>query len=206
MRVDHDFSDRDHVYGIYNASAQHHVLTRWYRRHTPGLALRRTCRRNDTLSLSYTRTFTNNVINEARGGFNHQQARASQQHHPGGFLSSIGFDQSDIDAYGGSGWAQMNLDTFGHPAVSFSNTFATFHNGGRNTDRPMDQNLATFGDTLTWVIGKHNLKMGADFVRNAAIDGFAVNRGNPRGLMTYTGARSRLRSRNFLLGEPPTSV
>ena len=65
--------------------------------------------------------------------------------------------------------------------------------------------MTTFGDTLTWVIGKHNLKMGADFVRNAAIDGFAVNRGNPRGLMTYSGGGTTPFA-NFLLGAPPTSV
>ena len=34
--------------------------------------------------------------------------------------------------------------------------------------------------------GKHNLRMGADFVRNQAVDGFALNRGNPRGSMTYS--------------------
>src|SRR5262249_23922109 len=31
----------------------------------------------------------------------------------------------------------------------------------------------------------HNFKFGADWVRNWAIDGFALNRGNPRGAMTY---------------------
>src|SRR5207244_10812842 len=96
------------------------------------------------------------------------------------------------------------LQTHGHPAISFSGAFATFQNGGRNTDRPLDQNLFTFGDTLTWVFGKHNFKMGADFVRNAAVDGFAVNRGNPRGLMTYTGGNTDPFA-NFLLGGPPTS-
>ena len=61
-----------------------------------------------------------------------------------------------------------------------------FDNGGRNTFRPLSQSLTTFGDTLTWVRGKHNLKFGADWVRNWALDGFALNRGNPRGSMTYT--------------------
>jgi len=69
----------------------------------------------------------------------------------------------------------------------------------------MDQNLATFGDTLTWTVGKHNLKMGADFVRNYAVDGFALNRGNPRGLLTYSGSGTTPYA-NFLLGQPPFSV
>jgi len=31
--------------------------------------------------------------------------------------------------------------------------------------------------------------MGADFVYNQALDGFALNRGNPVGLITYTWIR-----------------
>jgi hypothetical protein len=203
LRVDHDFSDRDHVYAVYNASANTTARNLVQSPYT-GLGLTQNVRRNDTLSVSYTRAFTNNVVNEARGGFNKQQARLNSNTTLNSFLTSVGFDQSDIDAYG-SVVGAPELDTFGHAAVSFSNRFATFQNGGRNTDRPQDQNLATFGDTLTWVVGKHNLKMGADFVRNAAVDGFAVNRGNPRGLMTYSGSGTTPFA-NFLLGDPATSV
>jgi len=64
----------------------------------------------------------------------------------------------------------------------------------------LDQNLATFGDTLSWVIGKHSLKMGGDFVRNAAVDGFAVNRGNPRGAISYGTGKNLDPFTNFLLG------
>jgi hypothetical protein len=42
-------------------------------------------------------------------------------------------------------------------------------------------------------------------VRNAAVDGFAVNRGNPRGSMTYTGDNTDPFA-NFLMGLAPTSV
>jgi hypothetical protein len=47
--------------------------------------------------------------------------------------------------------------------------------------------------------------MGADFVRNAALDGFAVNRGNPRGVMAYTGGGTDPFA-NFLLGQGATTV
>ena len=203
LRVDHDFGDKDHVYVVYNASGQT-VANALVQAPYTGLGLRQTDRRNDTVSVSYTRTFSSNVINEARGGFNHQKLRTHSNTTLGGFLSSIGFDQSQVDAYGNV-VGSTELDTFGHPAISFSNRFATFANGGRNTDRPLDQDLVTFGDTLTWVLGKHSLKMGADFVRNAAIDGFAVNRGNPRGSMTYTGTATNPFA-SFLLGLAPNSV
>ena len=102
-----------------------------------------------------------------------------------GSLSGIGFDASDLAAYGSTvcGFA---LGTDGQPAINFNETYATFDNGGRNTFRPLSQSLTTFGETLTWVRGKHNLKFGADWVRSWALDGFALNRGNPRGSMTYT--------------------
>ncbi|HTE89662.1 MAG TPA: carboxypeptidase regulatory-like domain-containing protein [Terriglobales bacterium] len=203
LRVDHDFSEKDHFYITYNAAGQTIANTQVQAPYT-GLGLTQNDRRNDTISASYTRVISNNLVNEVRGGLNFQKLRRHSNTTLGTFLSSIGFDQSDIDAYAAVVGAP-ELQTHGHPAISFSGAFATFQNGGRNTDRPLDQNLFTFGDTLTWVFGKHNFKMGADFVRNAAVDGFAVNRGNPRGLINYTGGNTDPFA-NFLLGEPATSV
>ncbi|HEX3322040.1 MAG TPA: carboxypeptidase-like regulatory domain-containing protein [Terriglobales bacterium] len=203
LRVDHDFTDKDRVYVVYTASgasvANQPVIGGY-----TGLGLKQNERRNDTISISYNRAFNNNVINEARGGFNREHLYRHSNTTLEGFLSSIGFDQSDIDAYGavvGTG----ELATFGHPAVSFGNQYLTFANGNRDTDRSLNQNLATFGDTLTWVVRKHSFKMGADFVRNSAQDGFAKNRQNVRGLITYggSGANSFV---PFLLGLAPTSV
>jgi hypothetical protein len=204
LRVDHDFSEKDRVYVTYNPSARTWADTEVQVPYT-GLGLAQNVRRNDTISISYTRVFNSSIVNEARGGFNRQKLFRQSNTTLEGFLSSIGFDQSDIDAYGAV-VGPNELKTFGHPAVTFSrNRFAAFQNGGRNTDRPQDQNLATFGDTFTWVIRKHNLKMGADFVRNAAIDGFVFNRGNPRGAIAYTGSGTTPFA-DFILGEAPTSV
>ena len=186
LRIDHDFSEKDHLYGAYNTGAQTYANALVQTPYT-GLGLDQNIRRNNTLSFSYTHVFNTNMVNEARGGFNHQDLYRHSNTTLEGFLSSIGFDQTDIAAYGAV-VGTNELTTFGHPAVTFSrNRFAAFQNGGRNTDRPQNQGLVTFGDTFTWVIRKHSLKMGADFVRNAAVDGFAVNRGNPRGAIAYTG-------------------
>jgi len=203
LRVDHDFSEKDRVYVTYNGSARTYTGNLVQAPYS-GLGLSQNYRRNNTVSISYTRAFSNSVVNEARGGFNREHLYTHSNTTLEGFLSSIGFDQSDIAAYGAV-VGPNELTTHGHTAVSFSNRFATFQNGGRNTDRPTDENLTTFGDTFTWVVRKHSLKMGADFVRNAAVDGFALNRGNPRGSMTYAGSGTTPFA-NFLLGEGPTSV
>ncbi len=204
LRLDHDFSDRDHVNAVYNALALTSAGPLVQNPYT-GLGLQQLESRNNTLSFSYTRVFSANVVNELRGGFNRERLRRHSNTTLEGFLSGIGFDQSDIDAYGAVVGAS-ELTTHGHPAVQFGRNFAIFQNGNRNTDRPMDQNLATFGDTLTWVVRKHTLTTGADFVRNAAVDGFAVNRGNVRGLVSYGSARSIDPFAAFLLGNPAATV
>jgi hypothetical protein len=213
LRLDHDFSDKDHVYAAYNTSADTHATNPVVSPYL-GLGLTQVNRQNQTVSLSYTRIFKPNLINEMRGGFNKQNLLEHSNTTLQGFLSGIGFDASDIAAYG-SVVGPFALSTYGHPAISFNNTFATFANGGRNTYRPQNQDLITVGDTFTWVIGKHNLKMGGDFVRNQAVDGFAFNRGNVRGLVTYKNPSSCANGpcqdsvtdpfADFLLGLPPTT-
>lgn len=204
LRLDHDFSTRDRVYAVYNGSGLGANGSSFVQAPYTGLGLRKTDRQNHTVSLSYTRVITPALINEARGGLNRQQLLTHSNTTLNGFLSSVGFNADDVAAYDSviGGFAGS---TQGHPAINFSGTFATFGNGGRNTFRPLDQNLNTFGDTLTWVKGRHNVRGGADFVRNAAVDGFALNRGNPRGAITYAG-RLTDPFANFLIGLPPTSV
>jgi hypothetical protein len=206
LRLDHDFSESNHLYGVYNVSSQAGgtAPVEGISAEYVGLGVTQQDRRNNTVSLSFTHNFSPNVINELRGGFNRQSLIRHSNTTLQGFLSSIGFTQSDISAYG-SVVGAFALSTYGHPAINFSGAFTTFNNGGRNTFRPLNQNLATFGDTLTWIKGKHAFRMGGDLVRNAAVDGFALNRGNPRGSMTYSGTGTNPFTA-FLLGLPPTSV
>ena len=202
LRLDHDFSERNHLYGVYHASARVSAATAVTSPFT-GLGLLNIDQRNNSVALSFTHNFRDTVVNEVRGGFNRQSLLQHGNTTLDGFLSSIGFDQSDIAAYG-SVTGPFALSTFGHASVNFTKTFETFNNG-RNTFRPQDQNLITFGDTLTWIAGKHDFRMGGDAIRNAAVDGFALNRGFPRGLITYGGTGTNPFTR-FLLGLPATSV
>ncbi len=201
LRIDHNFSDADRVYGVYQVSAQRGAKNPVQGAFT-GLGLSQTERRNNTISLSYTHIFSPNIVNELRGGFNKQHLFTHSNTTLKGFLSGIGFSAADITAYGAV-VGPAELDTHGHTAVVLGNgptAFQTFDRGGRNTDRPADQDIVTFGDTLTWTLGRHSLKMGADFVRNQAVDGFAVNRGVPRGQVTYRGTGVSSLSR-FLQGQ-----
>ncbi|MBS1822334.1 MAG: carboxypeptidase regulatory-like domain-containing protein [Acidobacteria bacterium] len=206
LRIDHNFSDKDRVYGVYHASAQNTATSPVVGVFT-GLGLRQVDRRNNTISLSYTHIFSSSLVNEARGGFNKQHLYTHSNTTLSGFLSSIGFSAADIAAYGAV-VGSSELNTHGHLAINFGSgggAFQAFSNGGRNTDRPADQNIITFGDTVTWTRGRHSVRMGADFVRNQALDGFAVNRGNVRGLVTYNGTGANALAR-FLQGNPADSA
>jgi len=202
LRLDHDFSDNNRLYGVYHGSAQNIGLNPVVGVFT-GLGLSKTDRRNDTLSFSFTHVFSPHMVNEARGGFNKQHFYTHSNTTLRSFLQSIGFADPDITSLG-SVIGASELDTKGHLAVTIGK-FQAFSNGGRNTDRPADQNLATFGDTLNWTLGRHEVKIGGDFVRNQALDGFAVNRGNVRGLVTYSQSGSAALAA-FLQGQAPSSV
>jgi hypothetical protein len=202
LRIDHNFNDANRIYGVYHVSAQTTALSPVVTVFT-GLGLSQTDRQNQTVALSYTHVFSSHIVNEARGGFNKQHLYTHSNTTLGGFLSSIGFSPADVTALGAV-VGPDELNTHGHLAITLGK-FQAFSNGGRNTDRPADQNLVTFGDTLSWSLGRHSIKLGGDFVRNQAVDGFAVNRGNVRGLVTYSGTGATALAR-FLQGQAADSV
>lgn len=202
VRVDHDFSDRNKVYGVFNIQDGNSDGSLVQAPYT-GLGKTQTTSRNYTLSLSYTKILSSSMVNEARGGFNQQNLIRRSNSTLREFLMTAGFNASEVAAYGAT-VGESALDTFGHPRIQFGN-FAIFNNGGRNTYRPLDQKLITFGDTLSWIKGKHSVRAGADLVRNAALDGFANNRGQVRGAINYTGGAVDAFTR-FLLGMPANSA
>jgi hypothetical protein len=206
FRLDHNFSSRNSVYGVYNFSRTHFPSGKVDALYSP-LGLRRGTRTNNTVSLSFTHMFSSKIINEARGGFNtqHQFVRANQTLRQ--FLAGAGFDQSDLAAYEAVVGTGV-LDFFGQPGIAFgaSSRYRTFPAGGRSGDRPQDQDAITFGDTLSWVIGRHTLKMGFDVVRNHGRDAFVRNRGNVYGLINYTSGRGQDAFTRFLLGLPANNV
>jgi hypothetical protein len=204
VRIDHDLTSKDKLAAVYNIQPRQQATSAVVSPFT-GLGLTNNDQTNHTFSLSHTHIFADNLINEARGGFNFQYLFRSSNTTPTSFLESIGFDSSDIAAY----FAVVGegaRPTIGHVGVSFGNNFVTFGTGGRNTFRPQDQKLYTFGDTLTWIKGRHSIKTGFDAVYNSAIDGFANNRGNPRGLLTYSTGSATERFARFLLGLPATTA
>ncbi|HEX8151065.1 MAG TPA: carboxypeptidase regulatory-like domain-containing protein [Pyrinomonadaceae bacterium] len=199
-RVDHDFSEKDKVYAVYNYQRRNGV--RAFAANLPSLGLRDQEGSNHTLALSYTRVFSPSVVNEARGGFNTQAQYTHAKQTVRQFLSGIGFNEQEITSYGNVVGPEL-VDSYGHIAFTIMGP-RNLTAGGRSVDRSFDQSLITFGDTLTVIRGQHTLKAGADFVRNQAIDDFVRNRNDPRGTIIYPnnfGGFAR-----FLTGLPPNEV
>jgi hypothetical protein len=204
MRIDHDFNDSNRIFAVYHGSSQNTASSPVSAPYT-GLGLLHNDRLNSTLSLSYTHVFSSHIVNEVRGGYNKQNFYTHSNTTLQSFLQNIGFSSADIAAYGAVVGPQ-ELALHGNPSISFgSSGFTKIGSGGRSSDRNLNQNLITFGDTLTWSIGRHTFKIGADFVRNQAVDGFAASRGSPLGSLSYSGSGTTPFS-NFLLGEAPTSA
>jgi hypothetical protein len=202
-RIDHDFSANDKFYAVYNfqdsSGDSGAVAGAGY----PAFGLRENQQTNHTLSLTYSRVFSQSFVNELRGGFNRQKLYRHAPQTLNEFLSSIGFSAADITTYGNV-VGPAALDTFGQPELRITN-LVTLSGGGRSVDRRLDQDLMTFGDTITWITGGHTIKGGFDTVRNGATDGFTANRGNPRGRIDYTGSNMDPFA-NFLLGRSPSAA
>jgi hypothetical protein len=202
-RVDQDFSPNDKFYAVYNFQNRPRTAGAVAGAAFPAFGLRDNEQTNHTLSLSYTRVFRPTLVNELRGGFNRQNVFSHAPITLRQFFSSIGFGDADISAVG-SVIGSVPLDTFGQPELRIQN-FTRFTNGGRSVDRRLNQDLMTFGDTVTWSKGQHTFKGGFDSVRNRAVDDFTANRGNPRGRIDYTGTNLDPFGR-FLLGQPANSA
>jgi hypothetical protein len=204
-RIDHDFTPNDKFYGVYNYQRNPSTSGQVAGAAYPAFGLRENEQTNHTLSLSYTRLFSSSLINEARGGFNSQSLFRRAPKTLREFLSSIGFNGTDITEYGRV-VGPAALDTPGQTEIRVTN-MATLTNGGRSVNRRLDQKLITVGDTLTWIKGLHSLKGGVDVVRNHGTDGFVANRQNPRGRINYTGGGTSLDAwGRYLIGLSPNTV
>src|SRR5437899_5925574 len=111
---------------------------------------------------SNTRTFTPNLVNEARFGYSRFYISVS---------SLLAFNTDVVSAVGIPGQKSGPPVAWGIPAISFNGT--GFFSGigfpqiGDITDGPYagDNNTLQLVDKLSWVHGKHNFRFGFDYNR-----------------------------------------
>lgn len=88
-RIDHDFSDRDKVYGVVNYSTLNGSRSQ-IESPFSSLGTRYFDRQNDTISLSWNHVFAPTLINEARGGRNYQSSISAPTRRPGNSCRASG--------------------------------------------------------------------------------------------------------------------
>ncbi len=101
----------------------------------------------DTASLQWTASLRNNLVNVARISY--------QRDNEPGFANSI------------------------NPEVIGQQSGVTLLNVGRNSFSPRETTIhrQQYGDTISWVKGRHTLKFGADFLRDHILNFFPGNFG-----------------------------
>ncbi len=202
-RIDHDFSDRDRVYGVINFSTQDGGFT-MLNNPFSSLGTAYAERSNQTLSLSEIHNFKPTLINEVRGGLNIQNSYRRANAHVKDILTSIGFSQADIQAYA-DGVSPLAPDFWGtFPIIEYFGPSGNFGNMGRGADRTLNQRMWSIGDTVSWIKGKHSIRGGFDLVHNYVEDAFTIGRGQPRGRLSYSNNLNGWTS--FLMGLPANSI
>jgi outer membrane receptor protein involved in Fe transport len=133
---------------------------------------------------SDTWTIRPNMINVARFGVNRIDAKPNVT--SGLSLSSLGFQYSP-----------SNAAAAGLPFITINGFFTT--GDAQQPFASRVNNVVSFSDDLSWILGKHSLKFGGE-IRRDQINVVYINR--PNGDFTFTGQYTGNAAADFLMGFP----
>ena len=191
-RIDHTFSNKNVVYGryVYNDTFEA-GLPVW------GNDQRDNLGNTKNLSLGWTSTITNTLVNDLHGGW-HRFAETEVF----GTTYNAAFD---VVGKMGLVGASTNPKYFGPPTTSISGPEGSYSLFNLQRDigpRDRSNGLYQVVDTLSWQRGTHFLKVGGDIVhRNVTF--FQAR--NPRGSFGFDGTYSGSALADFLLGYVKTA-
>ncbi len=193
-RVDHNFSEKDKIFGRYAFNDVTFGVT-------PGDNPNFTysvAGRNQNLGTAWIHIFNPSFINEARYGYNRSVDNT---------LNTRANTNFDVEALGVTGFRVVNDGNrkftpreTGVPTISI-NAFSALseQDGGNGFDF---NNLHQFNDNVTWSHGAHNTKFGFDF---RWVDLFRGAANTPRGNITFAGDLANNGFAAFLLGLPSST-
>jgi hypothetical protein len=198
VRVDHVLSSKDTAFGTYQFYNSYTVSAG-----SLPLFGSTAPARDQVISLAEDHSFTPNLINEARIGYNRWVAlNISQANSLGDVISQVGIPQD-----GTNGLAPTTPQTGGVPYVTTTG-YATF---GTAPNLPQSRwdNTFNYVDTLTWNHGKHTVKAGFDIEHFYKHSFFVTDN---TGYFTFNGQFTGnafadyliggLRTTQFALGDP----
>lgn len=196
VRVDHNFSEKDRIFGRYAYDDVSYTVTPG---DNPNFAYF-VAGRNQNLGSAWIHIFNPNFINEARYGYNRSvdntlNSRANSDFDVESALGLTGFRVVN------DGNRKFTPRETGVPTITVTN-FSTLaeQDGGNGFDF---NNLHQFNDNVTWSHGAHTTKFGFDF-RHLALFRGAAN--VPRGGLTFQGDLAGNSFAALLLGIPSNTT
>ncbi|HTZ58415.1 MAG TPA: TonB-dependent receptor [Acidobacteriaceae bacterium] len=151
----------------------------------------RTLSRSQLATISNTRIFGNNMVNEARGVFLRSAANRNLPTGGLGSVSSFGFVQ------GGLGLIPTYPPVEGLPDIELENTGVNI--GAAPENGPLNGNTYQVLDNFSLTKGKHNVKFGGEFriVQSNERQAYASN-----GQFQFLGGETGIDAADYLIGTP----
>ena len=194
VKIDHEYNERNKFFGRYIFAQSIYATPAAGYSTLPGFGdiIRY---RGQNLALSWTHTFSPNILNEARFGFSRNMDKDNCAACPraAGFVASFGIN----------GLTALSPQLEGFPAFQFSQGYSTV---GDSNYRPVESNdmVEKYNETLTIIKGKHTMAFGFDIQPYQSLRNQAPV--SPHGQFGYYGMFSNSSIGDFLLGYPNSAA
>ncbi len=187
-RIDYNFSDSDHLFGAFHRETGSNVIYDL----VVGPAGKRISRTdNYSLTAGWTHTFSSTMLNDFRFGYMYRVGARAQFGQS--FTSPADFGISGIPNCLSSIPDTADGAKCGTPGVTI--TGFTGLPVGSTIYEPAS--VLHFSDKVTWLVGRHSLKVGADF-RHYVIDNYQPN--DVVGNFKFLGGQTGFGYSDFLFG------
>lgn len=198
-RLDHEISVTDSVFTRYTwgkLNAGTALLDASF----PRLGTQQPSRKNHILAASWVHIFSSRALNELRGGWTSAASDRPTPFVVGEVADQLGIQVPD------SARPLFGLPSFSFPDDQVADIPST--PAASSQDENRRGSTFSFGDTSTWLLGRHSLKLGGLYSQEHAVDGFSLDVDAPTGRVVfrdgagYTGHALA----DLLLGRPERSV
>jgi hypothetical protein len=187
-RVDYNFSQYDHLFGVFHWERQTFSL---YDLIVGPAGVQNNTNRNYAFTASWTHTFASNMLNDFALGYMHRTPNRPQ--YGQGYTSPADFGISGIPNCLSSVPDSAEGTKCGTPGVSIVG-FTGLPSGSVLYE---PGSILHFSDKVAKLVGRHSLKMGAEF-RHYVIDNYQPN--NVSGAFGFTGGATGNAFADFLFG------
>ena len=144
----------------------------------------------------WTRVWSNTIVNELRGGYSSTTSNRRSHFIAGQVGQDIGVDVPAL---------AQNAPGFPTFLFAGANRPSDIRDQRQNAFRDLDQSAVSVSNNLTWLKGRHSLKVGGLFSHNLAKDGYSTGANESKGRYNFSGFATGNSLADMLLGLPSRS-